>query len=90
MEEYALRRGREKAFKVLDDLIAMKGRVLRVESQDIYLRQALEVALALKCKTSIYDTLFVAQALAKGAVLVTSNARQKDVASKLDVEVVFV
>jgi len=66
----------------------MKGRVLRVESQDIYLRQALEVAL--KCKTSIYDALFVAQALAKGAVLVTSDARQRDVASKLNVEVVFV
>lgn len=35
----------EKAFLLLEDLLDIKNNVLRIESQDKYLKQALEIAL---------------------------------------------
>lgn len=53
----------EKAFILLSDLLEMKKTLLIVEPQDHYLNQALKIAV--ENKISIYDVLFIAQAITK-------------------------
>jgi predicted nucleic acid-binding protein len=61
---------------------------LRVEPQDPYLGQALKIAI--ENRVTVYDSLFIAQALAKKATLTTSDERQGRVAVRFNVEVEYV
>ncbi len=79
--------GMEKAVLLLSDLMDIAKYILRIESQDQYLHRALEIAL--HHNITIYDSLFIAQAQAKKAMLITSNKRQSEVASKLGVDVLL-
>jgi predicted nucleic acid-binding protein len=74
----------EKAFVLLSDLLELKKRLLVVEPQDWYLSQALEISI--KEEIPVYDSLFIAQAVAKQATLATSDRRQCQVAEKLNVK----
>lgn len=78
----------EKAFTLLSDLLEMKKTLLIVEPQDHYLNQALKIAV--ENKISIYDALFIAQAITKQATLVSSDREQCRVAEKLNIEVIYV
>jgi predicted nucleic acid-binding protein len=78
----------EKAFILLSDLLEMKKTLLIVEPQDHYLNQALKIAV--ENKISIYDVLFIAQAITKQATLVSSDREQCRVAEKLNIEVIYV
>jgi len=75
--------GSEKALVLLSDLLELKKRVLIVEPQDQYLTQALEIAI--KEGITVYDALFIAQAIVKQATLVSSDRDQCQVAEKLGV-----
>jgi predicted nucleic acid-binding protein len=74
----------EKAFVLLSDLLELKKRLLVVEPQDWYLSQALEISI--KEEIPVYDSLFIAQAVAKQATLATSDRRLCQVAEKLNVK----
>ena len=69
-----------KALTILGDLLSLRRTALRIEPQDMYLVQALEIAL--KNDATIYDSLFIAQALAKKAILVTLDKKQAEIADK--------
>ena len=75
-----------KALTILGDLLELRRTALRIEPQDIYLSQALEIAL--KNDATIYDSLFIAQALAKKAILVTLDKKQAEIASRLGVQLI--
>jgi len=53
----------EKALAILGDLLELKRVALRVEPQDPYLGQALKIAV--ENRVTVYDSLFIAQAIAK-------------------------
>ena len=72
-----------KALTILGDLLELRRTALRIEPQDVYLGQALEIAL--KNDATIYDSLFIAQALTKKAILVTSDKKQAQIASRLGI-----
>ena len=72
-----------KALTILGDLLKLRRTALRIEPQDIYLTQALEIAL--KNDATIYDSLFIAQALTKKAILVTSDKKQAEIANRLGI-----
>jgi len=72
-----------KALILLGDLLKLRRVALRIEPQDVYLTQALEIAL--KNDATIYDALFIAQALAKKAILVTSDKKQAEIANRLGI-----
>ncbi len=72
-----------KALTILGDLLELRRTALRIEPQDVYLGQALEIAL--KNDATIYDSLFIAQALTKKAILVTSDKKQAEIASRLGI-----
>ena len=72
-----------KALTILGDLLKLRRTALRIEPQDIYLGQALEIAL--KNDATIYDSLFITQALAKKAILVTLDKKQAEIANKMGV-----
>jgi Predicted nucleic acid-binding protein, contains PIN domain len=78
----------EKAPVILGDLLELKRVALRVEPQDPYLGQALRIAI--ENRVTVYDSLFIAQALAKKAALTTSNERQGRVAERLNVKVEYI
>ena len=75
-----------KALTILGDLLELRRTVLRIEPQDVYLGQALEIAL--KNDATIYDSLFIAQALTKKAILVTSDKKQAEIASRLGIRLI--
>jgi len=66
--------GRGKAVVLLNDLLGMGRGVLRIEPQEWYIHHAFEIAV--RKGITIYDALFIAQALSKGAALVTSDEEQ--------------
>ena len=76
-----------KALTILGDLLELRRTALRIEPQDVYLGQALEIAL--KNDATIYDSLFIAQALTKKAILVTSDRKQAEIASRLDIRLIM-
>lgn len=78
----------EKAPVILGDLLELKRVALRVEPQDPYLGQALRIAI--ENRVTVYDSLFIAQALAKKAALATSDERQGRVAERLNVKVEYI
>ena len=75
-----------KALTILGDLLELRRTALRIEPQDVYLGQALEIAL--KNDATIYDSLFIAQALTKKAILVTSDKKQAEIASRLGIRLI--
>ena len=77
-----------KAFIILNDLLELKKYLLVVEPQTPYLSQALKIAI--ENKITVYDALFIAQALAKQAVLITSDEKQCKLAENLNIETVFI
>lgn len=74
----------EKALMLLDNLLELKNALLIVEPQDPYLNQALRIAI--ENKITIYDALFIAQAIAKQAILTSSDEEQCRIAEKLSAE----
>jgi predicted nucleic acid-binding protein len=78
----------EKAPVILGDLLELKRVALRVEPQDPYLGQALRIAI--ENRVTVYDSLFIAQAIAKKAALTTSDERQGRVAERLNVKVEYI
>jgi len=77
-----------KAFIILNDLLELKKYLLVVEPQTPYLSQALKIAI--ENKVTVYDALFIAQALAKQAVLITSDEKQCKLAENLNIETVYI
>jgi len=77
-----------KAFIILNDLLELKKYLLIVEPQTPYLSQALKIAI--ENKVTVYDALFIAQALAKQAVLITSDEKQGKLAENLNIETVYI
>lgn len=77
----------EKAVILLNDLLSIRDLILKIESQELYMRQALKIAL--QYKITIYDALFITQACRKKATLVTADKGQNLVASKLRVNTVL-
>ena len=78
----------QKATTLLNDLLEIKRNILRTEQQDQYLHQALNISL--RHKITLYDSLFIAQAVSKKATLVTSDKKQYEVAVKLSVDSLLV
>ena len=76
-----------KALTILGDLLSLRRTALRIEPQDVYLTQALDIAL--KNDATIYDSLFIAQALVKKAILVTSDKKQAEIASRLGIRLIM-
>lgn len=74
----------EKAITLLNDLLELKKKLLIIEPQDIYIKQAFEIAV--KEKITIYDALFMAQASMKQATLISSDKEQCEIAEKLDIK----
>lgn len=70
-------------YRVLRRLIDEK--LIVVEHEDQYLGKALEIALSFN--VTVYDALYIAQALEKRARLATSDERQARVAKELGIEV---
>jgi predicted nucleic acid-binding protein len=59
----------------------MKLKILRVEPQDNYLKSAFEISI--KKGTALYDSLFIAQAFSKSAILITADKKQYKITSEL-------
>ena len=78
----------EKALVLLGDLLELKKKVLRVEAQDPYLNKALEIAI--REGITIYDALFIAQAMSKQATLVSADNEQCRVAERLGVKAILI
>ena len=74
----------EKAITLLNDLLELKKKLLIIEPQDIYMKQAFEIAV--KEKITVYDALFMAQAFMKQATLISSDKEQCEIAEKLDIK----
>ncbi|MDT7886104.1 MAG: type II toxin-antitoxin system VapC family toxin [Thermoproteota archaeon] len=71
----------KRAFIILNDLFDMKMKLLRVEPQDNYLKLAFEIAI--NTGTALYDSLFIAQAFSKNAILITADKKQYKTTSEL-------
>jgi len=78
----------EKAFIILNDLLELKKYLLRVEPQNPYLSQALKIAI--ENKITVYDALFIAQALTKQAALISSDEKQCKLAESLNIETIYI
>ncbi len=62
--------------------------IIRIEPQHKYLDNAFEFAL--KNKATIYDSLYIVQALEKQAELLTSDKKQAETAEKHGVSIIFI
>jgi predicted nucleic acid-binding protein len=71
------------AREIIKDIVESKA--LRVESQENYLLDALEMAV--KANITIYDALFIALAKKKNLELVTCDSTQAEAAEMLGVKV---
>jgi len=78
----------EKAFIILNNILELKKSVLRVETQELYISQALK--LAIENRITVYDALFITQAMTKQATLITSDEKQYEVAQRLNVNAVYI
>ncbi len=74
----------EKAFLLR---MLIKEGVVAVENELEYVDKAF--SLAIKHRLTLYDALYIAQALAKNAVLLTSDKRQVNAAEKAGLKVIF-
>jgi predicted nucleic acid-binding protein len=78
----------DKAFTLLNDLLELKKILLIIEPQDLYLNQALKIAI--ENKIAIYDALFIVQAMRKQAVFITSDEKQHEIAQRLNVKAMYI
>ncbi len=62
--------------------------IIRIEPQHKYLEPAFDFAL--KNKATIYDSLYIVQALKKQAQLLTSDKKQAETAEKHGVSTIFI
>lgn len=62
--------------------------IIVVEPQEKYLKEAFEIAL--NHETTVYDSLYIAQAKANHMELVTSDRRQADIARHLGVTAQYI
>jgi predicted nucleic acid-binding protein len=76
----------KRAFMILNDLFDMK--LLRVEPQDNYLKLAFEIAI--NTGTALYDSLFIAQAFSKNAILITADKKQYKITSELGLTIILI
>lgn len=80
---------REQAFGLYEQMMKLvRKEVITVESSEMYLKRALEIAM--EHKIPIYDCLFLAQAKALKAELITSDKRQGEIAKKIEVNVIHI
>ena len=86
--KHAVLRGAINAAKALELYRVLKmllvGDVVIIESQEKYIDEAMRIAL--ENRITLYDALYIAQALSKGSLL-TSDEGQARVAEKLGVKV---
>jgi len=66
----------------------MRKTVTEIDPQDLYLKQALRIAI--DHGITIYDALFIAQALNRKAALVTSDKEQCEIASKHGIKCIYI
>jgi predicted nucleic acid-binding protein len=78
----------KRAFMNLNDLFDMKMKLLRVEPQDNYLKLAFKIAI--NTGTALYDSLFIAQAFSKRAILITADKKQYKTTSELGLTSIFI
>lgn len=62
--------------------------VITVKPQEEYLEEAFKIAL--KHQTTIYDALYIAQAIKEESKLITSDQKQANTARKIGIEVIFI
>jgi predicted nucleic acid-binding protein len=65
----------------------VESEVIILENEQDYIVDAFKIAL--ETGITVYDALYVAQAVRLGAVLVTSDEKQAKTAEKLNVRVIF-
>ncbi len=62
--------------------------IIKIEAQDKYLDLAFN--LAMKNRITIYDALYIAQAIEKQTELLTSNEKQAKIAEKHGIHTIFI
>jgi len=88
MEKYKLIK-EEQALKLYEQMMRLiKEEIIVIEPSVKYLRDALKIAMGYSI--TVYDTLFLAQAKALNAKLVTSDRRQKEIAEDIGIPVEYV
>jgi predicted nucleic acid-binding protein len=75
-----------KRFQLLRKIIDEE--LVSLESELKYLDKAFEIAA--QNDISVYDALYIAQAIARSIPLATSDKRQADIAEKIKVQVVYI
>ena len=75
-----------KRFQLLKKIIDEE--LVRLENELKYLDKAFEIAT--QNNISVYDTLYIAQAITHNIPLATSDKRQADIAEKIKVQVVYI
>ena len=65
----------------------VREEIIRIEHENKYLDHAFE--LALKDRVTVYDALYIAQAIEKQAKLLTSDEKQAKVAEKHGIETIY-
>ena len=80
---------KEQAFELYEHMMKLVNeKVIIVESSENYLKRALEISV--EYDISIYDGLFLSQAEALKAKLVTSDKKQERVAKEIEIDVIFI
>ncbi len=79
----------EQAFELYENMMRLVNeKVIVVESSENYLKRALEIAI--EYDIPVYDSLFLSQAEALKAKLVTTDKIQRKVAKEIEINVVFI
>ena len=79
----------KQAFELYEYMMKLiNENVIIVESSKNYLKRALEIAV--EYDTTIYDCVFLSQAEALNAKLVTSDKGQMQVAKEIEIDVIFI
>ena len=73
---------------LIDCLLDVSDKVLRVEGQGRYLKAAFSIAV--EQGLTVYDAIYVAQALERRGALATADARQARAATRPGVEAILV
>ena len=88
MEKYKLIK-EEQALKLYEQMMRLiKEEIMVIEPSVKYLRDALKIAMGYSI--TVYDSLFLAQAKALNAKLVTSDRRQKEIAEDIGIPVEYI
>jgi len=88
MEKYKLIK-EEQALKLYEQMMRLiKEEIIVIEPSVKYLQDALKIAMGYSI--TVYDALFLAQAKALNAKLVTSDRRQKEIAEDIGIPVEYI